>query len=304
VTDTVDPPPLEAPDDRRARRLTQEAARAAELRALSTNPDVVALRTEKVRAQVDVCAWASILLGLGFTAVNVQQFAAAGAGLWSLGWCAAWLIDPMVSLLLIGVVRTEQITARWQVETPRVVRVTKWGTFAATYVMNTWQAWTGTGWAPVVLHSVPPIMVLIGASVAPVLRDRLTEAVMAAETRTLAQAPASGLAEVSSASELVPPSEEEQEEPQENTGNEEEERAEDAALTEPPPPARTEHKMHDAKMWFRHEYAQGRTPPPVKVNEWIGSEGYIKTRHVEAWTDELKAEAAQDTGPVLRAVGE
>lgn len=43
-------------------------------------------------------------LGLAFTMVNVQTFAAAGAAVWSLPWCAAWLLDPMVSLVLLGAI--------------------------------------------------------------------------------------------------------------------------------------------------------------------------------------------------------
>ncbi len=167
-------------DPTRAARLAVEAADAARIRALATDPDVIALRVERVRGQVDACAWLAIGLGLAFTAVNVQTFAAAGAAVWSPAWLVAWLLDPMVSLLLVAVLRAEQVTARWQVPTgPRVVAA-KWGAFAATYAMNTWVAWTWGAPSGVVLHSVPPLVVLLGAEVAPELRDRLTAAVHAA----------------------------------------------------------------------------------------------------------------------------
>jgi hypothetical protein len=55
---------------------------------------VIALRTEKVRGQVDAGIWIGILLGLAFTMVNVRSFAAALAALFSLPWIAAWLLDP------------------------------------------------------------------------------------------------------------------------------------------------------------------------------------------------------------------
>jgi len=169
-------------DPTRAARLAVEAADAARIRALATDPDVIALRVERVRGQVDACAWLAIGLGLAFTAVNVQTFAAAGAAVWSPAWLVAWLLDPMVSLLLVAVLRAEQVTARWQVPTgPRVVAA-KWGAFAATYAMNTWAAWTSGVPSGVVLHSVPPLVVLLGAEVAPELRDRLTAAVHAAVT--------------------------------------------------------------------------------------------------------------------------
>jgi hypothetical protein len=48
---------------------------------------------------------------------NVQQFAAAGAPVGSLAWWSAWLLDPMVSLVLLAVLRAEQVTTRYQVNT-------------------------------------------------------------------------------------------------------------------------------------------------------------------------------------------
>lgn len=169
-------------------KLKQDAARARELRALHTNPDVVALRTEKVRTQVDRLMWTGLLLGLAFTMVNVQTFAADGAAPGTLPWLAAWLLDPMVSLVLVAVLRAEQVTARYQVamHDPAAglkpwVRRTKVFAFLATYVMNTWVSWQAMDPAGIVLHSVPPVAVYLAAETGPILRDRLTEAVLRAE---------------------------------------------------------------------------------------------------------------------------
>ncbi|TDU87605.1 hypothetical protein EV138_1129 [Kribbella voronezhensis] len=169
-------------------RLRSQAAEASQVRALSTHPDVVALRVESVRTQVDVLMWVGILLGLAFTMVNVQAFAARGATLVSLPWLAAWLLDPMVSLVLIAVLRAEQITARYQV--PKIskwITATKLFAFAATFAMNTWSSFLKLDAAGIVLHAIPPVLILCAAETAPVLRDRLTEAVMRAE-RTAALA--------------------------------------------------------------------------------------------------------------------
>jgi hypothetical protein len=163
-------------------RLRTQAAEASQVRALSTHPDVVALRVESVRTQVDRCMWVGIVLGLAFTMVNVQAFAAQGAALWSLPWFAAWLLDPMVSLVLIAVLRAEQITARYQVsDHTKWIGRTKRFAFAATYAMNTWSSFLHRDIAGIVLHSVPPLLVFCAAETAPVLRDRLTEAVLRAE---------------------------------------------------------------------------------------------------------------------------
>ncbi len=163
-----------------ADKLRQDAESAAQVRRLANHPDVIALRVEKVRTQIDVLLWVGIFLGLAFTMVNVQAFAASGAPVWSLAWLSAWLLDPMVSLVLVAVLRAEQITARYQVQTGRWAHRTKWFAFLATYVMNTWKSWTHLDVAGVALHSVPPVLVFLAAETAPVLRDKLTEAVMKA----------------------------------------------------------------------------------------------------------------------------
>jgi hypothetical protein len=170
----------------RAERLAHNAAEAAELRAYQTHPDVIALRVEQIRTQVDRLCWAGIMLGLAFTMTNVQQFAAAGAAPWSLPWLAAWLLDPTVSLVLLAILRAEQITARYQVHTGPWVRRAKWFTLAATYVMNTWSSYAAGSLSGIVLHSVPPLVVFAAAEAVTDLRDKLTEAVRAAFTHAVA----------------------------------------------------------------------------------------------------------------------
>src|SRR2546421_3880327 len=166
----------------RAQKLAQDAAEAAEVRAYHAHPDVVALRVERVRTEVDRLCWAGIVLGLGFTMTNVQWFAAAGARPGSLAWLAAWVLDPTVSLLLLAILRGEQITARYQVHTGPWVRVAKWFTLSATYVMNTWASYAAGSLSGIVLHSVPPLLVFVAAEAITDLRDKLTEAVNAAFT--------------------------------------------------------------------------------------------------------------------------
>lgn len=172
----------------RAQRLAQDAAEAAELRAYQTHPDVVALRVERVRTQVDRLCWAGIVLGLAFTMTNVQTFAATGHRAWSLPWLAAWLLDPTVSVVLLAILRAEQVTARYQVYTGPWVRRAKWFTLTATYVMNTWASYADGSAFGIVLHSVPPLVVFVAAEAVTDLRDKLTEAVHAAFTEAARRA--------------------------------------------------------------------------------------------------------------------
>ena len=166
----------------RAQRLARDAAEAAAVRAYQTHPDVVALRVERVRGQVDRICWAGICLGLAFTMTNVQAFASTGSVVWSLTWLAGWLLDPMVSLVLLAILRAEQVTARYQVRTGGWVRVAKWFTLSATYVMNTWASYADGSPSRIVLHSVPPLVVFVAAEAVTDLRDKLTDAVTVAFT--------------------------------------------------------------------------------------------------------------------------
>ena len=144
---------------------------------------------ERVAVQVDRLCWSGVLLGLAFTMTNVQQFAANGARPWSVPWCTAWLLDPMVSLVLLAILRAEQVTARYGVRTGGWVRAAKWFTLTATYVMNTWEAFTTASPARVVLHSVPPLVVFVAAEAVTDLRDKLGAAVSVAR---LADRPSTG----------------------------------------------------------------------------------------------------------------
>lgn len=131
---------------------------------------------EHVGRQVDRLCWTGILLGLAFTMTNVQGFAAAGSRPWSLPWLAAWLLDPMVSLVLLAILRAEQFIARHGVHAGGWVRAAKWFTLAATYIMNTWAAYAAGSPALVVLHSVPPLVVFVATEAVTDLRDKLTQA--------------------------------------------------------------------------------------------------------------------------------
>jgi hypothetical protein len=139
--------------------------------------DRLPVHVQRIYRQVDRLCWAGILLGLAFTMTNVQSFAAAGARAWSLARLAAWLLDPMVSLVLLAILRAEQLTARQGIHTGGWVRGAKWFTLSATYVMNCWGAFTAGSAALVVLHSVPPSVVFVATEAVTTLRTTLTDAV-------------------------------------------------------------------------------------------------------------------------------
>lgn len=177
-------PAVTAPADEGA-ELLGRAERAARRRAYDTDPAVVALTVDEARVVIERTMWVGIALGMVFTCASVQEWGAQGAPAWSLGWCAAWLLAPLVEVPLLAILRGEQVAARYGVRPGTWVRRARWTLLAAAYAMNSWGAWAavlgGTGgWAKVLLHSIPPLAVLIAAEALTDLRDMLTRAVGAA----------------------------------------------------------------------------------------------------------------------------
>lgn len=160
-----------------AEELASEARDAAEVRALLTQPAVVALRAEQVRRVVDLLFAVAVVLGLLFTMATVQQFAADGEPMFSLAWWTAWLLDPMFSLALIGVLIAEIVTARYQVDLGFWPAASKWFFLGAVLVMNTWAAVAAVHPAQIALHAAPVGLVFVVAQVAPAIRNKLTESV-------------------------------------------------------------------------------------------------------------------------------
>ncbi|MCW2900416.1 MAG: hypothetical protein JWO67_2681 [Streptosporangiaceae bacterium] len=177
----------------KAETLAQAAREASEVRGYATDPDVVALRIERIRAWCDRLVWTGIVAGLLFTMANVQHFASGTAKPpWehggSIDWVIAWLLDPMVSLVLIGVLMGEQVINRHGIKAGGWVRVTKWVALGCTYSMNTWSAWDLKDPAQILLHSVPPVIVVCATEAIPTLRRQITEAVKKAYRAAVTEA--------------------------------------------------------------------------------------------------------------------
>lgn len=193
----------------KAAKLVETAREAAEVRTHQTDPNVVALNVERIRTWVNVFFWTGITLGLTFTMANVQSFASVGAEKFSIQWWIAWLLDPMVSLPLLGVLIGEQVLTRWNVKSGAWVHVVKWVTLSCTYAMNTWQAWEAKDPAKILLHSVPPLVVVCAAEGLTDLRHRITTAVTKAVESVSADAsagaPATPPVEVPVSAPAVPP---------------------------------------------------------------------------------------------------
>ncbi|MFF7251450.1 hypothetical protein ACFZBU_47245 [Embleya sp. NPDC008237] len=119
-------------------------------------------------------------LALVFTAVNVTTFARDHGVSTSI----AWLLDPMLALALATGLLTDSRLADHHVRPPAWGSVLRWYAGIATLTVNTWTAWWPTGRvgvprdadaAAVVLHSIPPILLMLLAEAVAAYRRRITE---------------------------------------------------------------------------------------------------------------------------------
>lgn len=180
-------PTATAPPVDEGAELLRRAERAARRRTYDTDPAVIALAVDEARVVIERTMWVGIVLGMVFTTASVQEWGAQAAPAWSIGWLAAWLLAPLVEVPLLAILRGEQVAARYGVRPGTWVRRARWTLLGAAYLMNSWGPWAGVfasngadGWAKVLLHSIPPLAVLIAAEALTDLRDMLTSAIASA----------------------------------------------------------------------------------------------------------------------------
>lgn len=115
--------------------------------------------------------WVVAALALAFTCANVTQFATGhGTSVW-----IAWLLDPMASLALLVVLIGEAVLSEHGYAAGGWSTVLKWAAGASTWVMNVWQSAQAKDTAGMVLHSVPPALVILLAEVTPLYRARFAD---------------------------------------------------------------------------------------------------------------------------------
>ncbi|MFF7250471.1 hypothetical protein ACFZBU_42150 [Embleya sp. NPDC008237] len=118
------------------------------------------------------------VLALVFTATNVTSFATAHGVQTQI----AWLLDPMVALGLGAGLLTDAKLAVHRARPPAWGVVLRWYTGVSTLAMNTWTSWWPDGRvgvprdpdvAGIILHSIPPILVMILAEAVAAYRRRI-----------------------------------------------------------------------------------------------------------------------------------
>ncbi|HEY9473449.1 MAG TPA: hypothetical protein VIS06_06285 [Mycobacteriales bacterium] len=147
---------------------------------------------------IDGALWAVTGLVLVFTCVNVTLFA-EHHGVWL---PIALLLDPMVSLALVVVLLGDERLARLGIRPTGWGVVLRWFAALVTWAMNVWESlfpYHSAGLsqvdiAGVVLHSVPPALLIVLTEAAAGYRRRIADAVSKASPKAAVPAgvPSSG----------------------------------------------------------------------------------------------------------------
>ncbi|MFE3205577.1 hypothetical protein [Embleya sp. NPDC059237] len=163
--------------------------------ALPDPADSRAVEAEIARLRVLLAQLTAALIGVAalalvFTAVNVTAFARDHGVSGSI----AWLLDPMLALALATGLLTDSRLADHHVRPPAWGSALRWYAGIATLTVNTWTAWWPTGdvgiprdadAAAVVLHSIPPVLLMLLAEAVAAYRRRITDLI----TRLLKRPP-------------------------------------------------------------------------------------------------------------------
>ena len=149
-------------------RLVRKADDAGKIRRYSVNPDVVALRVERVMKAVTILFWLGVILGLGFTVTNVAKF---------VGGITGWLVSPAINAPLIALLIAGSIMARYHVKPGWQVQFGKWLLLAFEYGLNTWTYWVAGSADEIFKHSVPVVIVIFCAEGVTDLRSGMTKCV-------------------------------------------------------------------------------------------------------------------------------
>ena len=149
-------------------RLVQKAEDAGKMRRYAVNPDVVALRVERIMTGTTILFWAGLVLGLGYTVPNVASFMGGGWG---------WFVSPAINAPLIALLLAGSIMARYDEKPSRGVTFAKFLLLGFEYGMNTWTSWASQDPAAIFKHSVPMVIVVLCAEGVTDLRAGLTRCV-------------------------------------------------------------------------------------------------------------------------------
>lgn len=181
---------LSAPDPATSPALEVAGHRRARWEAANELEDLIAIRTAvPVRAARRGATWMDIallvvaLLVLGYSLGNIHGFAVRHG----VGDPIAWFIAPAIDIALGAALLSDSVLSRMN------INVGVWGTVlrvyagAATLGLNSWESWAHLNPAGIVLHTVPPVLLILLSEAAPAYRVALAESVRKAAEALIEQ---------------------------------------------------------------------------------------------------------------------
>ncbi|GAA3037589.1 hypothetical protein GCM10017559_76840 [Streptosporangium longisporum] len=154
-------------DTDKVRKRRARVAEAARLHALAQDPHALAWSDARVRRTTTVMSMSAAVIALGVSSIGVQHSVAKGLKLaeGSIGWWAAFGVEPILSLPLLAAVTVQAYAAMRgrpvDRKSPEGRKVFKAEAFllGMTLVLNCWPAlqWTGFDLLPLVVHSLGPL---------------------------------------------------------------------------------------------------------------------------------------------------
>ncbi|MFG3442851.1 hypothetical protein ACGF0J_36890 [Nonomuraea sp. NPDC047897] len=161
-------------DTPRVRRRRKKAHEAARLHRLGRDPEMRAWQAARMRRLLTTALMVALALALAWSTAGVQHFAAEGAPAWSPGWIFAWLVEPFMSIALLGIVgaRAYLGTQGQPLDNPKLIRI-EYLFLGLTLGMNAWPylPWTDDDFtiSRLVLHTLGPIVAVAIVTALPII---------------------------------------------------------------------------------------------------------------------------------------
>ncbi|MFG1751449.1 hypothetical protein [Streptosporangium sandarakinum] len=154
-------------DTSKVRKRRARVAEAARLYELAQDPDALAWSDARVRRTTTVMAMSAAVIALGVSSIGVQASVVKGLDLdgGSIGWWAAYGVEPILSLPLLAAVAVQAYAAmrgrpidRTSPEGHKLFKAEAL-LLGLTLVLNCWPAlrWSGFDLLPLIVHALGPL---------------------------------------------------------------------------------------------------------------------------------------------------
>lgn len=120
---------------------------------------------------MDLALAAVAVLTMAFSLGNIHRFALVHA----VQNPIAWFLAPAVDIALVAAIVGDAFLSRHQLDAGTWATRLRWYAGVSTLVLNTWSSVTSINLASILLHTVPPVLLIVLAEAAPRYRRKFAE---------------------------------------------------------------------------------------------------------------------------------